>query len=64
MKHNDVHLTNPNDDQHMAKHIVNLDTSKFLKRTHNVLLIRQPVDMLCSWALKMGVCTCGVVSND
>lgn len=54
-----AHVTIPNDNQHMAKHIVKLDTSAFLKRTHNMLLIRQPVDMLSSWAEKMGTCTSG-----
>lgn len=38
----------------MAKHIVNLDLPAFLKRTTNILLIRNPIDMLLSWAEKMG----------
>jgi hypothetical protein len=43
----------------MAKHIVNLDLGAFLKRTKNVLLLRNPVDMLSSWADKMGTCDAG-----
>lgn len=38
----------------MAKHIVNLDLAAFLRRTENVLLIRNPIDMLSSWADRMG----------
>ena len=40
--------------QHMAKHIVNLDLPAFLKHTTNILLIRNPIDVLSSWAEKMG----------
>ena len=40
--------------QHMAKHIVNLDLPAFLNHTTNILLIRNPIDMLSSWAEKMG----------
>ena len=50
--------------QHMAKHIVGLDLGAFLKRTTNVLLIRNPVDMLASWADRMGACACVCASID
>lgn len=42
----------------MAKHIVGLDLKAFLGRSKNVLLVRNPLDMLMSWADRMGAWVC------